>query len=113
LTDIPVAGRLLASSWNRGPFPSAGDGVTVGASYSSRRRPFDVAAAPALRLVADVGDWDRSVAVMPLGQSGRPWSSHYADQIQAWRRGEAYPLAFSPEAVEAAAEAALVLWPAE
>jgi penicillin amidase len=111
LADLPVAGRVLASSWSRGPFPTAGDEVTIGGAASSPHRPFEIVAAPVLRFVADVGDWDRSVVVLPLGQSGRPWSSHYADQIQAWRRGEAFPLAFSEQAVEEAAEAVLVLRP--
>lgn len=111
LTNIPVGGRLLEGSWNRGPFPAGGDNVTIQANYWSRQRPFDVGAMPALRLVADVGKWDESVAAMPLGQSGRPWSSHYADQVQVWRRGEAFTLPFSEAAVEAAAEARLILRP--
>lgn len=113
LTEIPVAGRLLAGSWNRGPFQVGGDNVTVEANYWSRRRPFEVAAMPALRFVADVGNWDASVVAMPLGQSGRPWSSHYADQIQLWRGGGAFNLPFSEAAVEAATEARLILRPGE
>ena len=113
LAQIPVAGPLLARSWNRGPFPLGGDNVTVEANYWSRRRPFSVGAMPALRFVADVGNWDESVAVMPLGQSGRPWSSHYADQVQLWRGGNAFNLAFSEAAVEATTEARLVLRPGE
>jgi penicillin amidase len=111
LTEIPVVGRFLAHSWNRGPFPSAGDNVTIAANYWSVQQPFSVAAMPALRMVNDVGNWDESVVVMPIGQSGRPWSSHYADQIQLWRRGEAFALPFSDAAVEAATEARLVLRP--
>ena len=113
LTDIPAVGRLLAGPWNRGPFPVGGDGVTIEANSWDRRRPFDVAAMPALRMVTDVGNWDESVAIMPLGQSGRPWSSHYADQVEQWRRGEAFTLPFSEAAVGAAAEARLQLRPGE
>lgn len=111
LTDVPVAGRLLAGPWNRGPLPAGGDNVTISAYYSSPKRPFAVAAMPAMRMIADVGEWDASVAVMPLGQSGRPWSSHYADQIDPWRRGEAVAMPFSEAAVVAAAEARLILRP--
>jgi len=113
LTEIPVVGRLLAGSWNRGPFQVGGDNVTVEANNWSRRRPFEVAAMPALRFVADVGNWDASVVAMPLGQSGRPWSSHYADQVQLWRGGGAFNLPFSEAAVEAATEARLILRPEE
>jgi penicillin amidase len=111
--EIPVAGRLVGRSWNRGPFPVPGDNVTIDANYWSRRRPFAVAAMPALRFVVDVGDWDETVVVMPLGQSGRPWSSHYADQIRSWRNGRTSRLAFSESAVQAATEAQLVMRPTE
>jgi penicillin amidase len=111
LADIPVAGRLVARSWSRGPLPTPGDNVTVYATYWSRRHPFEVAAMPALRMVADVGNWDRTLVCLPLGQSGRPWSSHYADQLSTWQRGGAVALAFSDAAVDADAEARLVLRP--
>ena len=68
---------------------------------------------PGLRMVTDVGNWDATLAVMPLGQSGRPWSSHYADQIHLWKRGEAFDLPFSEVAVEGATEARLNLVPEE
>lgn len=109
LSDLPLAGRLLAGAWNRGPLPAGGDNTTVNATYWSRRRPFDVAAMPALRMVMDVGDWDRTVAITPLGQSGRPWSSHYADQIRLWGSGAAIELPFSDAAVDAATEARITL----
>jgi penicillin amidase len=111
MAEIPVAGRLLAGSWNRGPFPAGGDDATVDANYWDRLRPFDVTATPALRMVTDVGNWDASVVAMPLGQSGRPWSSHYADQVQLWRGGGAFRLAFGEAAVEAETEARLILRP--
>lgn len=113
LTEIPVAGRLLDGPWNRGPFPMVGGNDTVEANSWDRSRPYAVTAMPALRLVTDVGNWDDSVAVMPVGQSGRPWSSHYADQIQLWRRGEVFALPFSEAAVAAATEARLILRPGE
>lgn len=111
LSDLPVVGRLLAGAWSRGPLPAGGDNTTVNATYWSSRNAFEVSAMPALRMVMDVGDWDRSVAVTPLGQSGRPWSSHYADQIQLWRRGGAFELPFSEAAVDGATEGRLVLQP--
>jgi len=113
LSEIPVAGRLLAGQWNRGPFPMAGDDDTVDANAWEPGRPFAVATMPVLRFVADVGSWDDSVAILSLGQSGRPWSSHYADQIELWRRGEAVTLPFSDGAVAAATEARLILRPEE
>jgi penicillin amidase len=109
--DLPVVGPLLGRSWSRGPYPVAGDGTTVNAHYWSRRRPFRVVAIPSMRFVADVGDWDATVLVLPPGQSGRPWSMHYADQLGAWLWVEARRQPFTDEAVERAARARLILRP--
>jgi penicillin amidase len=111
LATVPGGGGLAESSWSRGPFPISGDNVTVNAGYWSRHDPYRVTAAPALRLVCDVGDWDASVLALPVGQSGRPWSGHYADQIDGWLNVEASPFPFSDAAVEASTVAQLVLNP--
>jgi penicillin amidase len=66
---------------------------------------------PSFRLIADLGDWDRSVATSPPGQSGSPGSPHFDDLAGAWARGEYFPLAFSDAAVERYAESTLVLLP--
>lgn len=108
-TQVPVLGRWLGRSWSRGPFPVGGDGTTINAHYWRLRRPFAVVGIPCLRMVAEVGNWDETVLVVPVGQSGRPWSAHYADQMEAWLdvRPEVFP--FSTEAVDAAATATLIL----
>ena len=111
LAWIPRVGRLIGGSWNRGPFPMAGDNVTVNAEYWSRRRPFAVTTIPAMRFVTDVGNWDETVLVLPVGESGRPWSSHYSDQIQTWLQVGERRFPFSDEAVEASAVARLELVP--
>ena len=36
-----------------------------------------------MRMNADLGDWDRSLLNIPIGQSGQIFSSHYRDQ---WER---------------------------
>jgi penicillin amidase len=108
---IPRVGRLVGRSWNRGPFPAAGDNVTVNATYWSGKSPFAVTTIPALRFIADVGNWDETVLVLPMGESGRPWSSHYSDQIQTWLQVGERRFPFSDEAVEAAAVARLELVP--
>jgi penicillin amidase len=40
-----------------------------------------------LRLVADLADPDRTLAIIATGQSGHPLSSHWGDQLAAWREG--------------------------
>ena len=64
-----------------------------------------------MRLVIDVGAWDETRVVIAGGQSGNPLSPHYDDMIETWRRGEAVSLAWSPEAIDAAAVKTLRLVP--
>jgi len=71
-----------------------------------------VTSIPAMRFVAEVGSWDETVLVLPIGQSGRPWSSHYSDQISSWMRVDTVRFPFSREAVERAATARLEIEPA-
>ena len=40
-----------------------------------------------LRLVADLADPDRTLAMIATGQSGNPASGHWGDLLPAWRDG--------------------------
>ena len=112
LADVPVVGHWLGRSWSRGPYPIGGDGTTVNASYWSPRRPFETVGVAAARFIVDVGSWDDTILALPVGQSGRPWSAHYGDQLEPWFRAEPIAFPFSREAVDAAARARLTLLPA-
>lgn len=111
LTWIPVVGPTLAATWNRGPFAVGGDSATVNAEGWSRDDPYAVTSVPAMRFVTEIGNWDATVLGLPTGQSGRPWSGHYADQVEGWLRVDPPPFPFSREAVEASATAKLELAP--
>jgi len=112
LTRLSFVRKLAADSWSRGPFAVAGGNTTINGQYWSERRPFVVNAIPAMRFVADVGNWDDTILVLPVGQSGRPWSRHYSNQISSWLNVEAVRFPFSREAVEAAAAVKIELFPA-
>ncbi len=49
--------------------------------------------------------------MLPGGQSGNPFSPHYADQMRLWLKGDALPIHWSPEAVARATRHTLVLDP--
>lgn len=49
---------------------------------------------PSMRMVADPGDWDRSLISLPIGQSGHVASSHYKDQWKTYYVGESFPMPF-------------------
>ncbi len=112
-SKVPVVGAWLGRTWSRGPYPVGGDGTTVNATYWRTRYPFSVTECPTARMVVEVGNWDDTVLVVSTGQSGRPWSPHYADQIDGWLHVSPQIFPFSAEAVDAATVGRLVLLPAQ
>ena len=112
LTRLSFVRKLAADSWSRGPYAVGGGNTTINAHYWNQHSPFAVTSIPAMRFVADVGNWDDTVLVLPVGQSGRPWSRHYSNQISDWLNVQATRFPFSREAVEANAAARLELVPA-
>jgi penicillin amidase len=102
-------GRFLRAIFNRGQYPIGGDEQTVWMTASDLQLPFGLVRTSATyRQVLDVGDWDRSTAVLSTGQSGQPSSPHYADMIDLWREGEQHPMLWTRLSVDA--EAAATLW---
>jgi penicillin amidase len=55
---------------------------------------------PSERFVANLGDWDQSILLLPAGESGQPGSEHYSDQFSYWYEGKPIYQSFS-EAAEA------------
>lgn len=108
LDPIPVLGRLLGL----GPFPTPGDGWTVNQAAYSLLRPFDQTVVASMRMVVDLLDPDRSVAVHTTGQSGLVGHPHRADLAPLWVEGRYHPLLWSREAVDRHAQARLELRPA-
>ena len=101
---------VRTAAWDVGPLPQGGSGSTpMNASY--RASDFRVTVGATVRLVIDVGDWDRSVCVNSPGQSGDPWSPHYADLASLWSTGAYVPLLYGAEAIERATEARIRLAP--
>ena len=107
----PVLDRLLNLS--RGPYPVGGDEDTPNQTAINVWRGYEASFALAsYRQLFDVGEWDRSLFVLPPGQSGHPGSPHYDDLLQPWLQGEYAPFLFSREAVAAAVEQTASLRPA-
>lgn len=88
-----------------------GDEQTVLQGGADARDGFEAVVVPSFRMVADLGDVDRSMAVAPTGQSGNPASPHWNDQAPLWIAGELRPAPVTRRAVEAAADRLLRLLP--
>lgn len=108
LSRIPGIGRIL----DVGPLRTGGDTNTV---WQAAVDPLDPLAAPlvipSLRCVVDVGDFGRSTFSLAGGQSGNPFSPHYADLVPLWARGEGVSIAWSMEEVDRATVSTLRLLP--
>ncbi len=101
----PLSARPpLDRVFNLGPFPIGGDANTVAQASPDPVAPLEglTVAIASLRLAVDVGDWDASRYVLPSGQSGNPFSPHYADLLPLWQRGEGVSIPIGAPAVAAA-----------
>ncbi|MGH3456154.1 MAG: penicillin acylase family protein, partial [Nocardioidaceae bacterium] len=99
--------------FNRGPYEVAGGSGTIDATSWDAAEGFDVTAAPSMRMVVDLSNFDESRWIQLTGQSGHAYHDDYADQISLWVAGETLPWAYSREAVEAADDHELVLTPVD
>jgi penicillin amidase len=101
--------------FNIGPFPNGGDLFTVAqAGYEFEPDEDDERYAqvvhPSMRMVVDLADFDRSLAIYATGQSGQPFATHWGDMTRRWLQGRLLPLRFSRDGLTAL-EGALVLRP--
>ncbi|PKH38055.1 penicillin amidase [Nocardioides alpinus] len=97
---------------NRDGWQVGGGGSLVDATSWDAVEGYEVTAAPSMRMVVSLADWDDSRWINLTGVSGHPASSHYSDQTELYVAGETLPWVFGREAVEAAADDTLVLVPA-
>jgi penicillin amidase len=81
---------LLKSIFSIADKPQAGTLYSVRAATKNH--------GPAMRFVASPGNWDESILLIPVGQSGQLGSSHYADQFSYWYEGKPIVAAFSDAA---------------
>ncbi|GGQ04080.1 penicillin acylase family protein [Streptomyces roseolilacinus] len=96
---------------NRGPWNLSGGEAAVNATGWNAAGGYGVVWVPSMRMVVNVGDWDKSRWINLTGASGHAYHPHYTDQTEAWARGELLDWPFSDKAVDAAKTDHLVLKP--
>jgi penicillin amidase len=84
----PIGHRLplVAKYFDIGPVWMSGSPTSV--KQTTRRL------GPSMRMNADLGDWDRSLMNLPIGQSGHVLSRHYKDQWDAYYNATSFPMQF-------------------
>ncbi|NIB41712.1 penicillin acylase family protein [Pseudomaricurvus alkylphenolicus] len=91
------------------PFP--GSGETIHRAAFGFAQPFDTSFSASLRMIADLSDTEKVLAVIPGGTSGRLFSPHRDDQVQAFVTGEKRYWWFSDEKISQHAVSRLELIP--
>ena len=92
-----LADRLLGG----GNYPGRGSGETLGRARFPGQGNYDPRIIDSLRFVADLGDPDKVVAVIPGGVSSRLFDPHLNDQLPAWLAGDMGYWWFSDSAIAA------------
>jgi penicillin amidase len=112
MADIPVVSRLFSY----GPIAAPGcDRFTVNATWftwDDPERPYAATAGTSQRIIMDVSDWDRSVAINSSGQSESLFHTHREDLIPMWKDLKYHPLLFTRKAIDAETVSVLKLVPA-
>ncbi len=102
LTHEHPLGAQKPLDWlfNVGPFAAPGSHeVPNNLSAQFRRAPWPVTYGPSTRRLIDFADPAHSLGINPVGQSGVPFDKHYADQAEAFVKGEYMPQRFSEQDV--------------
>ena len=80
--QVPLAGKYF----DIGPVSMSGSTTTV--------KQTSLTLAPSMRMTADLGDWERSLLNITVGQSGQVLSRHYRDQWDDYYNLRSYPMQF-------------------
>jgi penicillin amidase len=98
------------------PVERPGDSVTVdvggAGGFSADPASYGQHTIPSMREIVDLSDFDRSLWVIPAGESGQPYSPHYADLLPLWDQGRYEAMAYSAAATARVATDVLTLTPA-
>ena len=103
---------LLGPVFNLGPVPCSGDTNTISQAGARPTNPTGFTHNMAnMRTVFDLADLSKSRYVLCGGQSGNPWSDHYADLLPMWQSGESITIPWLQAEVIRAAKSTLRLLP--
>lgn len=91
----------IENLFNRGQYQVGGGPAVVNAMAFDDRHGYTVTAAPAMRMLIDLGDLDASRWVNQSGTSGHAFHRHYDDQTELWVNQRLWPFVSSRGAVEA------------
>lgn len=100
------------SEWlGGGSHPVAGSGETLYRGLYDFNEPYKITVSASLRMVADLGDPDKILAVLPGGVAGRQFDPHTTDQVKSFMDGSKVYWWFSDKAIKEHTKNTLTLSP--
>ena len=94
-----------------GTYQARGSGETLCRGIYDYQDPFQVTVSASLRMVADLADRDKVLAVLPGGVTARVFNRHTTDQLPAFMNGDKMFWWFSDQAINEHGQSTLALVP--
>ena len=108
----PIRRSGPGSQWlGGGSHPVAGSGETLYRGIYDFNEPYKVTVSASLRMVADLADPDKILAVLPGGVAGRQFDPHTTDQVKSFIDGSKVYWWFSDQAIREHTKHTLTLSP--
>ncbi len=106
----PLSGAITESLRKKlevGPLPRGGGSNTVNNTGSNDNQ----SSGPSFRIIVDLENWDKAVAMNNPGQSDDPDSKYYDNLFELWANDNFFPLLYTKDKIEAVADEEIVLEP--
>lgn len=93
------------------PLKANAEGINKLAFKLNGEGLYKVASGPAMRIILDFNQVEKSISVLPTGQSGNRFSSHYSDQADLYVDGKYRPQLMNRNEIQNNMESKLILIP--
>ncbi|MCP4369822.1 MAG: penicillin acylase family protein, partial [Deltaproteobacteria bacterium] len=108
----PVRRSGAGKEWlGGGSHPASGSGETLYRGLYDFSKPFKITLSASVRMVADLADPDKILAVLPGGVTGRQFDPHTTDQVESFMNGKKVYWWFSDKAITEHTKDTLTLKP--
>ena len=107
-TDGP---GFLQGVFNRGPWNVGGGEAAVNATGWNAAGGYQVVWVPSMRMIVNLGDFDKSRWINLTGASGHAYNTHYSDQTEKWIKGDLIRWPYSDKKVAEGTNDTLALIP--
>ena len=108
----PIRRSGPGAEWLGGGFhPAPGSGETLYRGIYEFAKPYKITIPASMRMVADLADPDKILAVLPGGVAGRQFDPHTTDQVESYMNGNKVYWWFSDKAIKEHTQHTLTLSP--